>query len=189
MNESINSELSKSERKALKREEKMAEKDRAARQRSWKKFFRIVIVIIIVITFVSGLTWYILKQPKISEAEFISTTGLHWHPELSIFIKGKKQEIPGGVGLGVKEQPMHTHEPDGVIHLEFPGLVARKDTELRKFFEIWGKKLDQNCISASGGEFCTGLEGTLRVFINGQETKDFLNYPMRDKDKIEIRFE
>ena len=51
------------------------------------------------------------ENPSVPESEIVARNGLHWHPKLSIYIKGKKQEIPANLGIaGQIHQEIHTHE-------------------------------------------------------------------------------
>lgn len=123
--------------------------------------------------------------PSIQGEQTVATSGLHWHPKLEIFIKGVKQEIPEGVGLKPVEQPIHTHDASGTVHLEFPGVVKKDDLKIGQFFKIWGKEFSSNCIF----DKCNGPEGKVKMTVNGKENQEFENYSMRDADGIEIRYE
>ncbi len=131
-----------------------------------------------------GLVWYLLTGPQIPESEIISRSGLHWHPELTIVIKGEKREIPAGIGLGSAEMPIHTHDSTGTIHLEMQGLIRKNDITLSRFFRIWGKTFNSNCIL----DQCNSPEGKVKMRVNGSENTEFENYVMQDKDIIEIRY-
>lgn len=115
----------------------------------------------------------------------IAHNGIHWHPKLDIYIKGILQTIPAGVGLSPIEHPIHTHDPDNVIHLEFSGLTTVNNTRLQEFFIIWGKQFNSNCIFDN----CNGPSGTVKMFVNGKPNNEFEKYPMKDYDQIEIRYE
>lgn len=132
--------------------------------------------------------WY-LSAPSAApaqDAEILSRNGLHWHSNLSIIIKGEKRDIPKDIGIGTTiHQSVHTHDADGVIHLEFPGVVRKNDTTLGAFFRIWGKTFSQNCIFDN----CNSPEGTVKFFVNGTENAEWEKYHMQDNDKIEIRYE
>lgn len=117
--------------------------------------------------------------------QIVAQNGLHWHAKLSIYIKGEKREVPEGVGLGAVEQPVHTHDASGAVHMEFPGVVKKDDLKLGQFFKIWGKEFDSSCIF----DKCNGEDGKVKMLINGQESQEFGNYSMRDGDQIEIRYE
>lgn len=169
----------------LRREKKLDEQGRVQRMRTVKRISKIALVIIVIGGGIGALAWYIAKQPQTPASDVISRSGIHWHPELSIYIKGQKQEIPANIGLGITEQPIHTHDATGIIHLEIQGLVTKDATKLGQFFKIWGKLFNSNCIFDS----CNGPSGKVKMLVNGRDNADFDNYPMQDKDKIEIRYE
>ncbi len=114
-----------------------------------------------------------------NDPDVISHNGFHWHPELVIYVKGEKQEFPANIGLGAVHKPIHTHvedAKDGIVHLEFQGLVRKQDITLGQFFNSWGKDINS---------FGTSVKMT----VNGQENTELENYHMQDKDKIELRYE
>ncbi len=147
----------------------------------WTLFIIIGVVLAMVLT---GY-YFVNSQGNLQAQEIISRNGLHWHTQLRIFIDGKEQPIPANIGLGFVHKPIHTHEADNIVHLEFSGLVTKEDVKLKKFFEIWGKQFNKECIF----EFCNGQGKQVKFFVNGQENQDFENYIMQDGDKIEIRYE
>ncbi len=126
--------------------------------------------------FVGTLVWYESTRPPIPESNIVSRSGLHWHPELSIYVRGTRQETPANLGLGVAMQPIHTHDSTGVIHLEMNGLVRREDITLGKFFKVWGK------------DFWSFGTST-KMIVNGKESAEYENYVMHDKDKIELHYD
>ena len=131
-----------------------------------------------------AIAWYIATRPPIVEAEVVSRSGLHWHPELRISIKGKTQDIPENLGIGVRHNPIHTHDRDSVFHLEFQGLVTMDNLRLREFFKVWSKRFNRICIF----EYCNGPEGNVKMLVNGEENREFESYVMKDRDKIEITY-
>lgn len=135
----------------------------------------------------TGSLWY-LSSPNTTpkeDADILSRNGLHWHANLTIIIKGEQQDIPQDIGIGAVHQNIHTHDPNGVIHLEFPGLVRKNEVTLGSFFRIWNKRFNQECIF----DRCNGPEGTVKFFVNGSENTEWENYPLQDNDKLEIRYE
>ena len=178
-------QFSKKERRLLRHQQRDEEQTRAKKRKKFKKLFAIGLVILVISAGISGLVWYFASKPLAPKSEIIAQSGIHWHPEIKILILGKIQEIPANIGLGITEKPIHTHDDMGVIHLEFSGLVKKDDLRLGRFFEIWGKKFNQDCIF----DKCSGTAGRLKMFVNGQENFEFENYAMRDGDKIEIVFE
>jgi len=108
--------------------------------------------------------------------DVISRNGLHWHPQLSMYVKGEKIEIPANVGLGAVHMPMHTHTDLPNIHLEFEGVVREKDLMLGNFFRNWGKDMRS---------FGTNMTMT----VNGAPNTEYDIFIMHDDDNIELRYE
>ena len=88
---------------------------------------------------------------------------LHIHQHLVILDHAKEVPIPANVG----QRPasgclywLHTHTPDGIIHIEAP--LDRAFT-LGNFFEIWGQPLSKT--RAASAHAAKGR--TLRVWVNG----------------------
>jgi hypothetical protein len=128
------------------------------------------------------------EQVNVPEDQIISRTGIHWHPRITILIKGEKQEIPADFGVGAVHSPIHTHAADskeGILHLEMSGLVTKDETKLSKWFQLWGKEFNSNRLF----DKTNGSDGTVKMFVNGQENTEFENYLMEDGDKIEVRYE
>ena len=134
------------------------------------------------VAIIGGLIWYIGTRPPVPEGDIVSKNGLHWHPELTIFVKGVKLEIPENIGLpaGMNSihQPIHTHDDSdkGIVHMEFEGRVLKQNTTLGQFFKNWGKDI-------------RSFGANMKMTVSGQENTEYENYIMQDKDKIEIRYE
>jgi hypothetical protein len=61
-------------------------------------------------------------------------------------VNGQKVAVPEGIGIDPQAgiiTLLHTHQPDGVIHVESP--VERRFT-LGQFFRVWGVRLSDTCI-------------------------------------------
>lgn len=128
------------------------------------------------------------EQVNVPEDQIISRKGIHWHPRLTILIKGEKQEIPADFGIGGVHLPIHTHAADnkeGVLHMEMSGLVTKDETKLSKWFQLWGKQFNSICIF----DKCNGSDGTVKMTVNSQENTEFENYLMKDGDRIEVKYE
>ena len=169
----------------LKREQKLLEQNKLQARRKAKKMTKTILISVAAIGAIGGLIWYGATRPPLPENAIISRTGLHWHSELSIEINGQKQDISAEIGLGVVHNPVHTHDTTGTIHLEFSGLVKKDDLKSGQFFKIWGKQFNTNCVF----DFCSSDGKTVKMFVNGKENMEFENYEMKDKDKIEIKYE
>ncbi|PIR84036.1 hypothetical protein COU18_01360 [Candidatus Kaiserbacteria bacterium CG10_big_fil_rev_8_21_14_0_10_51_14] len=131
-------------------------------------------IIGVVVLIVALIGWSKVLQS--SDPAVVAQGGIHWHPQLEIFVKGEKIEIPQNIGLGAVHKPMHTHDDLPIIHLEFGGVVREKDLMLENFFRNWGK--DMRSFGAN-----------MRMTVNGVENTEFENYMMRDGDKIELRYD
>jgi hypothetical protein len=87
---------------------------------------------------------------------------LHIHQHLDIFVNGKREPVPQGVGIydGQFLTELHTHDPTGIIHVESP---VAKHFDLGQFFGVWGVRLNARCI----GGYCDPLT-PWTVYVNGQ---------------------
>ena len=174
------------EKYKLKQQQKIEARDKERYKGKIKRAVKAVLVVLVVgvVIFVGG--WYFISRVEPAEKSDIIYRGpIHWHPELKIKILGEYQEIPANIGIGVVHQPIHTHAADGIIHIEPIGQVREDDIKLGRFFETWGKTFNKDCIF----DKCSGSEGELKMFVNGEQNFEFENYVMRDGDKIEIIFE
>lgn len=99
----------------------------------------------------------------------------HIHAHLAIYVNGKPELLPYGIGIvppyqleqtasgpfvagGAKFYWLHTHDETGVIHIESP--VQRTFT-LGDFFDIWRQPL--------GADQVGPATGTVIAFLNGQK--------------------
>ena len=146
-----------------------------------KKFFTILIAFLLVI--VGFIVWSKVSAPAAGQSRtpsnLVSANGIHRHPQLEIYFRGEKQEIPANIGLGAVHQPMHTHAEDsarGIIHLEFGSIVREDDLRLGRFFSVWGKEM-------------RSLGANMKMSVNGKENTEYEEYIMRDQDKVELRYE
>ncbi|MCR4279494.1 MAG: hypothetical protein NUV78_02015 [Candidatus Zambryskibacteria bacterium] len=138
----------------------------------------------VIAVLLGGSIWW-SKTMQSQDPEIISQSGLHWHPILKVYIGGEEQKIPANVGIGgqysslpMGMSPIHTHDDavDGIIHLEFGGIVRNGDTTLGKFFDSWGKDINS-------------LGANVVMTVNGVANTELGSYQMNDGDKIELRYE
>jgi hypothetical protein len=119
--------------------------------------------------------------------EFLTT---HTHSHLDVFVDGERVEIPAAIGIdttasGIQAQlmddevtteyqltspcdqpclsPLHTHDPNGIIHTESKEVQAPPFT-LGQFFTEWGVPLDASCV----GEYCAP-DTPIQVYLDGQK--------------------
>lgn len=150
----------------------------------------IILGTIVTILIVIGAIFLLSKGENVNvpEDQIVTRKGLHWHPRVTIFIKGEKQEIPANLGIGAVHSKIHTHDTDnkeGVIHMEMKGLVTKDDTRLANFFKVWGKMFNSNKLFNK----TNSSEGIVKMFVKEQENREFENYLMKDGDRIEIKYE
>lgn len=174
----LQAQLTKKGRKQLKRQKRLEAKGSVSQKLRFKKFVLWGSGGVLIVVVIGGLIWYITTRPPVKEGDVVSRNGFHWHPELTIYVKGEKQEIPENIGIGAVHKPIHTHDDSdqGVVHMEFKGLVRKQDATLGQFFKNWGKDM------RSFGE-------NMKMTVNGQENTEYENYIMQDKDKIELYYE
>jgi hypothetical protein len=111
-----------------------------------------------------------------------SNLALHIHPHLKIAINGEEYPIPPNIGISATGmRVIHTHESDGNLHVESP---VPHQFYLSDFFAIWGKRLTNECIF----EYCSS-EGTLKFYVNGEESTLGPDIPLYDRDQIEVVYE
>lgn len=105
----------------------------------------------------------------------ISKETIHWHARIKITDHGKDVTIPAGIGLAqTTDHPetLHTHEGDGVIHMEIQGPVHARQIMLVRFFEAWGRDFGE----------------PKNMQVNGISNFDLGQYVMYDGDKIELLY-
>ena len=89
---------------------------------------------------------------------------LHIHQHLLILDHGKPVHIPENVGQRPEFQCLywlHTHTPDGIIHIEAP---MNRTFTLGDFFNVWGQPLSRT--EAASARAKKGQR--LRVWVNGK---------------------
>lgn len=185
--EEESSPLSQGERKKQRREEKKRQQEEAVKARQRKRTFKKIVLWTSVGLVVLGIGWFVMAALRSPDApDLISRRGIHWHPELSITIKGQAVEIPANIGIGgTVHKDMHTHKVNDQIHVEMNRAIRQDDIRLGKFFAIWGKQFNSLCVV----DTCGDTDGAVTMTVNGQPNTEFENYLMRDKDRIEIRYE
>lgn len=179
------SQLTRKERRFLRRQQKEKEQFKYHRHKKFRKLLRLGVIILILGGGIFGGSWFLITRPPTPEATIIAKQGIHWHADLTIKILDSYQDIPADIGISITHRPIHTHETDGVIHMEFPSLVKEDNIRLSRFFEIWGKNFNKDCILNK----CTELDKEVKMFVNEEPNYEFENYIMQDGDKIEIIFE
>lgn len=91
---------------------------------------------------------------------------LHVHTHLAIFVNGKQVQVPKYIGAAGTPQGgclywIHTHNPDGIVHVEAPQLEAPGGGpfNLGILFDIWGQPLARDNVA--------GAKGAVTAYVNG----------------------
>ncbi len=111
-----------------------------------------------------------------------SQLALHHHIHLDVFINGSAVTVPADLGHlpDGRLYTIHTHEIDGLIHIETP--VATDPFTLGEIFEVWGWPLDSNHIFDQ--------TGPVTLYINNGNTPHLFDtsYALQEHDEIAIVF-
>ena len=127
----------------------------------------------------------------------------HVHAHLDVFVNGRPVEIPGGIGIEIRDpavqrfgstgyggipetgceepciSPLHTHDVDGVIHVEAPSVA---EFTLGQFFVELAVRLDASCVD----EFCTP-DTPVQVYVDGEpQSGDPADIVFGDRQEIAI---
>jgi len=89
---------------------------------------------------------------------------IHIHQHLVILDHGKPVAIPFDVGRPQTARCLywiHTHTPDGIIHIEAP---AERSFTLGDFFAIWGQPLSRTQAASAAGT----RKVPLKVWVDGK---------------------
>jgi len=89
---------------------------------------------------------------------------IHIHQHLVILDHGKPVDVPFDVGRPGGARCLywlHTHTPDGIIHVEAP---TDRTFTLGDFFEIWGQPLSRTQAATAKGT----KKAPLKIWVNGK---------------------
>jgi hypothetical protein len=81
--------------------------------------------------------------------EAMEQTAMHIHQHVAIYDHGRPLPVPEDVGRPLGAQCfywLHTHTPDGIIHVEAPTLQT---FTLGQFFDIWGVPLSRTDVAGA----------------------------------------
>jgi hypothetical protein len=116
----------------------------------------------------------------------------HIHAHLSIYVNGEPRALPGGIGIPgsqvvqTSEGPiaqggqciywLHTHAPDGIIHVESP---TERIYTLGNFFDEWHQPLSSKQVGDA--------KGKVTAIVNGKPwTKDPRDIPLDPHNVIQL---
>ncbi len=108
----------------------------------------------------------------------------HRHALLRIYDDGRLIPVPPNVGWLPQAKvysSIHTHEPNGVIHMES---IRPHEFKLGDFFFIWGVSFGKESLGSLTNE--GGKQ--LNVYVNGERVADPPNYVLQEGDVIAIGY-
>ncbi len=106
----------------------------------------------------------------------------HIHPRLRIVVNDADVPTPANIGKEPGcERVVHTHEANGTIHIE-PNFY--QEFTLGDFFAVWGKDFSKDRILA----YAAGQNKTIRMFVDSQESDQFQNLVLKDKQEVVIEY-
>ena len=109
-----------------------------------------------------------------------------------MFVNGQSRALPGGIGIPgsqvvqSSEGPvanggqciywLHTHAPDGVIHIESP---TQRIYTLGDFFDVWRQPLTATNVA--------GVKGSVTATVNGKPwTKSLRSIPLNPHTVVQL---
>jgi len=119
----------------------------------------------------------------------------HWHFHFDMNVCGQKKILLFETG---DLQKLHTHVEKNKVHWhgvlpadqKTKNITDFSDLKLSNVFKQLNIPITSNSIYnfKSGGTCPDGKTATLKVFVNNEQKKDFMDYILKDKDKIAIEF-
>lgn len=111
-------------------------------------------------------------------------TAFHIHAHLTIYINGKQQPLPAGVGIAPDLSCfywLHTHDSTGIIHIEAPkGATFTLDN----FLQIWSSHFQ-----SSGFPKELNTRTGWKVYVDGKPyTGDFHSIPLHAHTLITLAY-
>jgi hypothetical protein len=113
-----------------------------------------------------------------------ATLAEHIHPHLTILIDGQPQVIPEGIGIEepAGDLPLHTHSPDGTIHIES---TVQLPFRLQDFFTVWGQTFNSHEVLGHVAD----ARHRITMTVNGLPSRAFGSLLLHDLQDIIIRYD
>jgi hypothetical protein len=109
--------------------------------------------------------------------------GFHIHPILEIVVNGEKIPVPTNIGVQKTcMTALHTHTPDGVIHVESP---EKRDYTFADFFAVWNQPFSKDEILS----YKADTTHRVRITVDGTEVDTFESTLLKDGEHIIISYE
>lgn len=108
----------------------------------------------------------------------------HAHALLSVFVDGEQAPVPANIGIDEATRtvsPLHTHEPNGVVHMEADDPYP---FTLGQVFAVWGVAFADGQL---GGLRDAGSR-SLQVYVNGERVTQPAAYELKDQDNVVVAY-
>lgn len=107
-------------------------------------------------------------QERIDRAGLKSGNDPHMHPRLSVVVRERPISLSPNMGIGGVHAPLHTHESDGVIHVE-----GAQDATLGQFMALWGVGFERDRL----GPYRPQGASRVRMWVKAPKAKSFKERP------------
>lgn len=142
-----------------------------------------IIPAVFVVVIISGFIWFYFessKEPMLND--------IHTHADFKVYLNGEEYDFNQTKYMtteNVTISPfMHLHDNNGdVVHQHMSTVT------FSEFFYTLKMDLTDSCFTLDNGtSYCTDSEKNLRMFVNGKEVFELLNYEFNDLDRILITY-
>lgn len=208
-NQSPNKRVTRQSQKLARRQEEQQKREAEQRRAKQRRRFA-VIGIAAVIVLAVGLTGYLIANAHSSNSsngqstlniqetpvnpnypavdgiycDTLEQTAYHVHAHVSIWIDGQLSAIPAGVGIAPDTSCyywLHTHNPDGIIHIEAPAKTA---PTFGNFLDIWDSHF-----SSLGYPIELADPTNWKVWVDGKPyTGNFRNISLQAHELITLAY-
>lgn len=105
---------------------------------------------------------------RIARAGLRVGDGPHIHPKLNVVVRDEPIAVPGGIGTGPAHAPMHTHDPDGTIHVE-----GAASGTIGQFLALWGVEFGRDQL----GPYHSNGSERVRMWVKARGQPAFKESP------------
>lgn len=137
---------------------------------------------------------FVMEEVKLNAAHNSRQLVMHDHVQLQVKVQGSDIVVPAMIGIspifyehhsldpfGIQDPlmaPMHTHESDGLIHIES---TEMREYTLGEFLQIWGMDLAKPTETGEN-------QMTATLTVDGVQVSDYRNHILRNGQNIELEF-
>lgn len=184
----------RTERAASRQERRTNAQRKRARAARLKRLMTPTLWIMLALVVIGVITFLTQVNQGVANSAYLPVGGIscdqgehsdfHIHAHLTMYINGKQTALPAGVGIapdGSCLYWLHTHNPDGVIHIEAPKGAS---FTFSNFLNIWSSHFQQL-------GYPSQLNSTAgwQVYVNGKPfTGDFRTIPLQAHTLITLAY-